>query len=130
VLLPGYHTFWKNKRSSTLKSGYQTLVQKYPEAAAQLKQLLKVMGDIEDVAGHTPTSVGKSEEWAVIENRGGRKRSELLQRYPWKPTFSALYGAYTVTLQELKAVLKVSTLADQTHSPKATGQHTTQEDGF
>jgi hypothetical protein len=36
----------------TLKSEYQTLVQQYPEAEAQLKQLLKVLGDIEEVARH------------------------------------------------------------------------------
>jgi hypothetical protein len=32
------------------------------------KQLLKVLGDTEDVAGHTPVSVGESAEWAVILN--------------------------------------------------------------
>jgi hypothetical protein len=47
-----------------------------------------------------------------------------------KPLFSALYGTYTVTLQELKAVLKARTLADQTNLPKTTGQQTTYEDGF
>jgi hypothetical protein len=44
--------------------------------------------------------------------------------------FSAQYGMCTVTLDELKAVLKVSTLADQTKSSIATGQQTTLEDGF
>jgi hypothetical protein len=43
-------------------------VQQYPEADAQLKQLLKVLGDIEDVARHIPVSIGESEEWAVIIN--------------------------------------------------------------
>jgi hypothetical protein len=43
-------------------------VQQYPGADAQLKQLLQVLGDIEDVAGHTPVSVGESEEWAAIVN--------------------------------------------------------------
>jgi chaperonin cofactor prefoldin len=42
---------------STLKSEYQTLVQQYPEAEAQLKQLIKVLGDIEDMARHIPVSV-------------------------------------------------------------------------
>jgi hypothetical protein len=41
-----------------------------------------------------------------------------------------LYGTYTVTLDELKALLKENTLADQTTSPKASGQQTTQKDGF
>jgi hypothetical protein len=39
VLVPGYQTLWMNKLSA-LKSEYQTLVQQYPEADAQLKQLL------------------------------------------------------------------------------------------
>jgi hypothetical protein len=43
-------------------------VQQYPDANAQLIQLFKVVGDIEDVAGHTPTSVGESAEWAAIVN--------------------------------------------------------------
>jgi chaperonin cofactor prefoldin len=44
---------------SALKSEYQTLVQQYPEVDAQLKQLLQVLGDFEDVAGHIPASLGK-----------------------------------------------------------------------
>jgi hypothetical protein len=48
----------------------------------------------------------------------GGKRSEILQRSPWKATFSALYGTYTVTLQELKAVIKAKTLVGQTNLPK------------
>jgi hypothetical protein len=47
-----------------------------------------------------------------------------------RKVLSALHGTYTVTLQELKAVLKVSTLAGQTNLPKTTGQQTKQEDGF
>jgi hypothetical protein len=47
-----------------------------------------------------------------------------------KPLLSALYGTYTVTLDELKDLLKANTLADQVNSPKATGQQTIQEDGF
>jgi hypothetical protein len=59
--VPGYQTLWTNKRS-TLKSEYHTLVQQYPEAEAQLKQLIKVLGDIEDVVRHIPASVWESAE--------------------------------------------------------------------
>jgi chaperonin cofactor prefoldin len=69
VPVPGYQTFWTNKRS-TLRSKYQSLVQQYPDADAQLKQLFKVLGDIEDVAGDKPASVGESVEWAAIVNAG------------------------------------------------------------
>jgi hypothetical protein len=65
--VPGYQTFWTNKRS-TLKSEYMTLVQQYPDGDAQLKQFFNLLGDIEDLAGHTPASVGESTEWAVIVN--------------------------------------------------------------
>jgi hypothetical protein len=51
-----------------LKSEHQTLVQQYPDAGAQLKQLFKVLGDVEDMAGRTPASVGESAEWAAIVN--------------------------------------------------------------
>jgi hypothetical protein len=67
VPVPEYQKFWTNKRS-TLKSEYQTLVQQYPDADAQLKQLYNLLGDIEDVAGRTPATVGESAEWAAIVN--------------------------------------------------------------
>jgi hypothetical protein len=41
-----------------------------------------------------------------------------------------MYGTYTVTLQELKAVIKARTVADQTNIPKTTGQQTNKEDDF
>jgi hypothetical protein len=47
-----------------------------------------------------------------------------------KTVFSDLYDTYRVTLNELKAVLKASTLSRQTKAPKSKGQQTTQEDGF
>jgi hypothetical protein len=55
-------------------------VQQYPEEDAQLKQLLKALGDIEDVARHIPVSVGESAEWAVILNAAGENGA----RSPWK----------------------------------------------
>jgi hypothetical protein len=44
-----------------------------------------------------------------------------------KTIFSALYGTYTETLDELKAVFKASTIAGQTNLTETTGQQTTQE---
>jgi hypothetical protein len=121
VPVPGYQTFWTNKRS-TLESEYQTLVQQYPEADTQLKQLLKVLGDIEEVVRHIPASVGESTEWAAIVNAAEENGASYCKGLYGKPLFSALYGTYTVTLHELKAVLKASTLAGQTNLPKTTGQ--------
>jgi hypothetical protein len=59
VHLSGYQTFWANKLS-TPKSEYQTLVLQYRDPGAQLKHLLKVLGDIEDVARYISVSVGES----------------------------------------------------------------------
>jgi hypothetical protein len=92
--VPGYQSFWTNK-PSTLKSEHPTLVQQYPDAEAQLKQIFKVLGDIEDLAGHTPASVWK---WAAIVNSAegnGANYSKALNR---KTLFSALHGTYTVTV--------------------------------
>jgi hypothetical protein len=73
VPVPGSQTLWTIKLC-TLKSEYQTLVQQYPEADAQLKQLLKVLGDIEDVARHIPASVGESAELTANVNAAKENR--------------------------------------------------------
>jgi hypothetical protein len=117
ILVSGYQTFWTNKRS-TLKSEYQALVQKYPDADMQLKQLFKVLGDIEDTPERTPELVGESVEWSAIVNAAEENGASYCKCHHGKPSFSALYGTYTVTLHELKDLLKVSTVTDQTNSPK------------
>jgi hypothetical protein len=86
-----------------------------------LKQLYKLLGDIEDVAGHTPASVGESAEWGVIVNAAEENGLSYCKALHGKTLFSALYGTYTVTSGKLKALLKARTLA---------GQQTMQEDGF
>jgi hypothetical protein len=58
VPVKGYQTLWMNKLSA-MKSEYQKLVQQYPEADAQLKQLLQVVGDIEDVQDTSRPLEGK-----------------------------------------------------------------------
>jgi hypothetical protein len=54
---------------------------------------------------------------------GGGKQAELCKALTGKTLFNALYGMYTVALQELKAVLKANTLS----TLKSTA---TQKDGF
>jgi hypothetical protein len=122
VPIPGYQTLWTNKLSA-LKSEYQTLVQQYPEADAQLKQLLQVLGDIEDVARHIPATIGDSAEWSAIVNSAEENGVSYCKGLHGEPLFSALCGTYAVTSDELKDLLKASTLADQSNSPKATGQN-------
>jgi hypothetical protein len=83
--------------------------------------------DIEDVAGYTPASVGESQEWSAIVNTADENRQNFCKALIGKTLFSALYGTYTVALQELKAVLKVSNTTGQSQIPKSSA---TQEDGF
>jgi hypothetical protein len=123
VPVKGYQTLWMNKLSA-LKSEYQTLVQQYPEADAQLKQLLQVLGDIENVARHIPASVGDSAERSAIVNAAEENGASYCEGLRGKPHFSALYDTYRVTLQELKILIKARTLDDQTNIPKTTGQKT------
>jgi hypothetical protein len=117
VQAKAYHTFWTNKLS-TLKSEYQTVVQQYPKADAQLKQLLKVMGNTEDVARGIPVSVGKCAEWAVIVNAAEESGASYCKSLHRKQLFSALYGTYRLPLYELMAMPKASTLGGQINLPK------------
>jgi hypothetical protein len=124
-----YQTFW-TKIFSAPKSEYQILVQQYPEADAQLKQLLQVPDDIEDVGRHILSSAGESAEWADTVNAAEENGASYCKGLHGKPFFSFLYGTYTVTLQELKAVIKARTLADRTNIPKTIGQQTNKENYF
>jgi hypothetical protein len=65
--------------------------------------------------------VGESVEWTSIVNTAEDNRENYCKALTAKPLFSALYGTYTVTGIELKAVLKASTIDGQIKSPKATG---------
>jgi hypothetical protein len=66
-------------------------------------QVQNVLNDIVILAGCTPAEVGESSEWTSIANSAEENRGTL-QKSGWEASFSALYGMYTVTLIELKAV--------------------------
>jgi hypothetical protein len=61
IPVPGYLEFWIEQRKA-LKPEYKRLLSQSPDADAQLKQLFKVLCDIENVAGYTPASVGDSDQ--------------------------------------------------------------------
>jgi hypothetical protein len=105
--LPGYQAFWAHKQK-TLKSEFQQLTGKYPDAETQLRQLFKVLRDIEDVAGLAPAKVGQREQWEVILNSAEENRVSYCRALAGKTLYSALYGTYTVTLKELKDLVKAS----------------------
>jgi hypothetical protein len=61
IPVPGYQTFWTNT-CNKIKSDYQQLIGQFPDADAQLKQLFKVIRNIEEMARYIPASVGESEQ--------------------------------------------------------------------
>jgi hypothetical protein len=73
-----------------------------------------VLCSIEDLVSCIPTSVGKTEEWAAIVSSAEDNRESYCKALRGKTLFSALYGNYAVTLNELKHVLKASSQAGQT----------------
>jgi hypothetical protein len=93
----------------------------FPDADAQLRQLFQVLCDIEDVAGYTPATMGESKKWSSIVNAAEENRQNFCKTLSGKILFSALYSTCTVTLQELKAVLKASNQAGQNTTQKAVG---------
>jgi hypothetical protein len=64
-------------------------------------------------------------------NSAKENRTNLCKALDGRPLFSGLYGMYTVTLNELKAVLKVSPQAGQSGAVNKTSvESTAQEDDF
>jgi hypothetical protein len=68
--------------------------------------LHKVLCDIEALAGCATASIRESEEWAAVVRSAEDNREGFCKTLRGKPLFSALYGTYTVTQNELKTVLK------------------------
>jgi hypothetical protein len=93
VPVPGFKKFWADKLS-TLKSEYPALVNKYPDSDALIKQVYKVLCDIEDFAVYTPPLVGESSDWTSVvdsaeENRANycKVQSGKTQRFPRSQQF-------------------------------------------
>jgi hypothetical protein len=55
-------------------------------------------------------------------NNAEKNRAYICKSLDGKPLFSAFYGMYTVTLNELKVVLKVIAQAEQSGAVKSTAQ--------
>jgi hypothetical protein len=112
VPVPAYQKLWVDKRAS-LKNAYKGLTATHPDAVPFMHQLLQVQCDIEGIAGLTSASVGESKEWAAIVDSEEENHESYFQALRGKPLFSALYGTYTVTLNELKSFVKASSQAGQ-----------------
>jgi hypothetical protein len=103
---------------------------KYPEAASVLQQLYKVLSDIENLAGCTLAKVGGSYDCTSAVNSTQENRENFCKGIDGKPHFSALYDMYTVTLNELKAALKVSGQAGQSSAVNETSVETMAQGNF
>jgi hypothetical protein len=114
VPVPAYQQFWTDKRSA-LKTDYKAIANTHPDATPCMQQLFKVLRDIEDLAGYTPASVGKSEEWVAIVRSAEDNREIYSLALRAKTLCSALYGTYTVMLNEFKSLLKASSQARQSN---------------
>jgi hypothetical protein len=92
-----------------------------------VKQVYKVLNDIENLARCTPAKVGKALSGPLLSI--ARRRTE--QSCRWEAAFSALYGMYAVTLNELKTVIKVNTQARQSGAVNEISvESTAQDDDF
>jgi hypothetical protein len=81
----------------------------------------QLQSDIEDVASYTPAAVVESPEWSSIVNAAEERRASFFKALSGKTLFSAIHGTYTVTLGDLKAMLKESNPAGQKTAPKTAG---------
>jgi hypothetical protein len=126
--VPGYQAFWADRRAS-LKAEYKVLIKQYPIADPQYRLLYEAICYIESLAECTPAAVGESAEWTAIVNTAEENRASYCKALSGSVLFSALHGAYTVALKDLKSLLKSSNPAGNT----ATGTESakpTQEDCF
>jgi hypothetical protein len=126
VPVPRYQAYWAYKRR-TLKSEYQQLVAQFSDADVQLKQLFKLLCDIQDVAGYTPASVDDSKGWSSYVTAAEEDQVNFCKALTGKTLFSALCGMYTVALIDLKALLKTRSPASQSVTPECA---VPREDGF
>jgi hypothetical protein len=93
---------------------------KYPGTASAVQQVYKAFSDIENLVGCTPAKVRESSEWTSVVNSAEKNRANFCKGLDENPLFSSLYGMYTVTMNELKAVLKVSEQAGHSIMNKTT----------
>jgi hypothetical protein len=75
--------------------------------------------------------VGESSEWTSTVSSAEENRANFCKALVGKPLFRELYGMYTVTLNELKAVIKVNAQAGQSGAVcKISVESTAQDDDF
>jgi hypothetical protein len=93
-----------------------------------LPQVQRVLSDIEILARCIPVQVGESSKWTTVVNSVKEKRANFCKSVDGKLLFSALYGMYTVTLIELKAVSAQAKHSDSLN--KTSSDSMAQDDDF
>jgi len=123
-----FEKHWQHE-CQCLKEEYKDIIKLHPDAADTIEQVYKVLGDIVALAGCTPASVGESEAWSHIVKATKVDRTEFCRVLSGKQLFSALYGMYSVALNDLKKVLQTSAkrMLPQQRKPNT---EQSQEDGF
>jgi hypothetical protein len=104
VSVPGLWKYWTQKLAP-LRSCH-AITNKYPEVGSVV-QVHEVLNDTEILAGCTLAKVGESCEWNSIVN-SVENRANFCKGVDGKALFSVLYFMYTLSLNELNAILKVS----------------------
>jgi hypothetical protein len=126
----GFRKYWRQKLSSR-KSQCHDITNNYPEATSVVQQVYKVLSDIEILAKCTPAKVGESSEWTSIVSSVEDNRANFCKILEGKPLFSSLYDIYTLTLNELKAFLKVNAQTGQCGAvTKSSLESTAHDDDF
>jgi hypothetical protein len=111
VPIPGFQKTLDT--GASLKSECHAITNKYPETASLLQQVYKALGDIENHVRCTPAKVRENSEFTSIVNSSEKNRANFCKDQDEKPLFSAVYSMYIITVNELKAILKVSVQAGQ-----------------
>jgi hypothetical protein len=74
---------------------------------------------LEALAGCTPRPVGESEEYAAVIRAAENNLESYSVALQGKTLYSALYGNYTVTLNELKSVQNLAARQDSRNKETA-----------
>jgi hypothetical protein len=100
VPVQGFRKYWR-KNSASLKSEFHAITNKYPEVDSVVQEIYKFFNDIEILTGCTPVNVGEISEWTTTVNSAEENRANFCKVPAGNLLFSALFGMYTVTLNEL-----------------------------
>jgi hypothetical protein len=117
---------YRRQELSSLNSQCHAITNKYPEAVSVVQQVHKMLSDIEILANAHLLKWGETERTTVVNS--AENRANFCKFLDGKSIFSALYGMYTVTLNKLKAVLKVGAQAGKSGAVKKTSAESTAQD--